>query len=471
MTNDVKQLEALFGKNFCQVFSGTRKITKAKPDEYTKILATIKKGKKLDPNGRLVDVEDKQGNPVIDGKIDTSDWDVTTATRSADAILFVLEQYVWLEDGPGYKKGTPLFLNFALPTYDVAKEPKGYGEEGKVMITNVFINYKVQRTLNYYNIVKYLLRFDTGLCFGAKGRYSKHEDRYFANDGQHCIMLAILTGAPHVNIIYVEDEDTSTDVDQFLSFSVDAYGTEDYDKMRSQKTRASLMLEEDNNRNEPYKEDQIPLGLFDMLETVKCKFIPKAKTPGMGECKAIKKMQGHMETFVGFKETWQRYYYNSDNPDIMGLALKLERAAYRNKPLDQAPIWGLCVLLKAQGKMSKKDIDTLFDVLPIALKHRWPGGPTDIWESVNAMITKQFPNKGKTKDDWRNKEGARGPLIATAIKDIVDAYVEMQKRSNAKQGARVVKDPKLKPVLRDGEEVKFNTPFPNTFSSRFSSVA
>ena len=470
MTNDVKQLEALFGKNFCHVFSGVKSITKATPDQYTKILATIYSGKKLDSNGSKIDVTDMQGNPVIDGKIDTSDWSVVTATRSAEAILHVLNQYVWLEDGPGYKKGDPLFLNFALPTYEVDKEPRGYGKEGKVMMEKTFINYKVQRTLNYYNIVKYLLRFDTALCFGAKGRYSKHEDRYFANDGQHCIMLAILTNAPYVNILWVEDEEMSTDVDQFLSFSVDAYGTEDFDKMRSQKTRATLMLDE-GKRNEPYKEDQIPLGLFDMLDEVDCKFIPKAKTPGRGECKAIKKMQKHMETFVGFKDVWQRYYYNNDNPDIMGLALKLDRTIYKDKPLDQAPIHGLCVLLKAQGKMSKKDIDTLFDVIPLAMRHRWPAGPTDIWESVNAMITKQFPKQGKTKDDWRNKEGARGPLIATAIKDIVDAYVEMQKRSNAKQGARVVKDPKLKPVLRDGEEVKFNTPFPNTFSSRFSSVA
>ena len=89
-----------------------------------------------------------------------------------------------------------------------------------------------------------------------------------------------------------------------------------------------------------------------------------------------------------------------------------------------------------------------------------------IWDEVNAQISKQFDrSKPQTRDDYRNKESARWSMIGTAIKDVVDAYVEMVKRS---PGNQIVKNPKLSPIMRDEDtEVKFNGRFPNNFDTKF----
>lgn len=460
----VPELEQGYGKNYQMVFSGSRCITKVNPKEYKEILETIKRGKCIDATGKIIPVVDMAGEEVVNGKLDTSTWGIQKGIRSVENVLYVLGQYTWMKDGPGHKKGDPLFKDFMLPTYDASKGIQGFGDKGQVNWANLFINYEVQRTINFYNIIKYLMRFDSKLVFGAKGRYETKTNRYFANDGQHCIILICLAGASWVPMIWIQDENLSTDVDQFLSFSVDAYQTEEFDQYRSQFRRAELMVEHEGK--DPYKEDQIPLGLHDMLSSVDCKFIPTAKTPQQGECKTIKRMKKYMEEYVGFDEVWQRYFYDSEKPDIMGLALRLERRAFKHHPLKHEPIGGLCKLIEAQGKLTQKQIETLFDTIPIALRQRWPQGPHMIWDEVNATINKQFDkSKPQTRDDYRNKESARWSMIGTAIKDVVDAYVEMVKRS---PGNQIVKDPKLSPIMRDETtKVTFNGRFPNNFDSKF----
>ena len=466
MTNfyTIPELEQSYGKNYQMIFSGSRPITKVTPKEYSLILKTIKKGKKINSEGKIADVVDMSGNPIIEGKIDTSTWGIQTAVRSIENVLFVLSQYTWMEDGPGYKKGDPLFINFQLPTYNSEEGVQGFGDRGSIDWVLVYINYEVQRTINFLNIVKYLMRFDSKLVFGSKGRYNKKQNRYFANDGQHCIILIALAGAEKVPMVWIEDDNLSTDVDQFLSFSVDAYKTEEFDQYRSQFRRAELMVEKEGR--DPYKEDQIPLGLYDMLSSVNCRFVPSPRTPAQGECKTIQKMKQFMEDYVGFEEVWERYYYNEDKPDLMGLALRLERRAFGSHPLFNEPIGGLCELLRAQGPLSKKQIEVLFDTVPMVLKQRFPQGPNSIWPEVNAQIAKKWPKDAvATRDDYRNKESARLPLIGTAIKDCVDAFVEMQKRA---PGQQIVKDPKLSPIMRDDSTpVHFDGRFPNNFDYKF----
>lgn len=312
---------------------------------------------------------------------------------------------------------------------------------------NVMINMEAQRETDLVRIFTLAVNFDSSLVYGAKGRFSKLENKVYCNDGSHGTIALALHGVLTIPVAFSLKEHRSIDFNQFLACNFHVLLVTEYDVWKNQVARMKANFDD----NLPAKaDDTAAYNLYLALTDAKVSLVPKGQTPVAGECNVTAQIQRLFKTYCN-----NQYQANS----VFITALKIVRKAWISHPVDFAVVWGLIEFLESQSKRVQNDPKT-FSSLVHLLPQQW-NKPKDVWTSVARQIKTQYPVKQKSKyTGWKDhrftSSGSRGLMIAAAIKTLIDnrdSWIRSQ------PGKNVGYDLNIEPIIHEGRIFEIDMPY------------
>jgi hypothetical protein len=319
-----------------------------------------------------------------------------------------------------------------------------------VNVRFIKLNMKAQREIDLSRIFKLLCNFDSSLVFGAKGRFSKDENKVYINDGNHGTITLVFHGVITPPIGFSLKELAYIDYNQFIACNGDVLPITDYDIQKNRVNRAKSMLEVGIPVK---KEDEAAYFLDKVLANCDVTLVPNAAVPGPGESNLTSQFQKHFKTYC--KNDYK-------NREVFEKALKIVRQAWPSSSVDHAPVWGLIELLNSQNTKMRTDA-TIIAIAEI-LAEKWASSQR-VWSEVNTQLKAQFPQKEKGKyTQWKDHRytntGNRGLMIGAAIKTLVENHEAwIRSQPGRKKGFNL----KLEPVTSNGGQLfEMDMPYTST---------
>lgn len=317
-------------------------------------------------------------------------------------------------------------------------------------VRDIKANMRIQRIIALARIFRLCVNFDSSLVFGAKGRYSKSENKVYINDGNHGTITLVLHNVLTPPVGFTLKETPWQDANQFIACGGDVLPLTVYDLHKCRVSRAKAMKIAGHVVK---KEDQPAFDLDELLSAEGFKLVPEAKKdPGPKESNQTANFQSHFKNYCGDE---------LENSVLFTKALKTVSWAWPGSSLDHAPVWGLIEFYRCQNIKLINDSNYI-DAVATVLREKW-GSAKAVWPEVQKQRNSQYPkgskNKGFTiwKDHRFTNTGNNGLMIATAIHALLvnrEAWVQSQPGRNKGY------DLKLSPIVSaHGQTFEMDMPY------------
>ena len=292
----------------------------------------------------------------------------------------------------------------------------------------IFINVEdIQRPIDFERQMNYYLgNYDSGSYTGIVGRVDTELNGIIANDGQQGSTLTLDHGVLTLGVNFGVRESTAEDARLLLLSNVYKDPMKPFEIYRNQ----VIVAQDDaiNKGGEQYihQADRASYYLDKIISEQKSKITFKFEGTkiGAGEC----------NTVAQFQKLFKKYCNNDfSKRKPFQTAIRTVKHAFSGKPITSEAVWGLTELYKQLP--DKMITDDLVHRMAQVLNKNFVNS-NNVWRRTKDARDTNFP-----KDDVRNErfhgEDVRGALMASAIVNICNAYVDYER---SLQGAKTVKD-------------------------------
>jgi len=321
--------------------------------------------------------------------------------------------------------GQPVLYGLQFADYDLSV---AFASGVLTSVDCIFLNVEdVQRPVDLERQLHYYLgNYDSGSYTGIVGRVDTELNGIIADDGQQGSTLTLDHGVLTLGVNFGVREGMAEDARLLLLSNVYKNPMKPYEIYRNQAIVAKDDAIKKGGEQYIHQADRASYYLDKIVSepSSRITFKFEGTKVGAGEC----------NTVAQFQKLFKKYCNNDySKRKPFQTAIRTVKHAFPSKPITSEAVWGLTELYKQLP--AKMITDDLVHRIAQVLNKNFVNS-NNVWRRTKDMRDMHFP-----KDDVRNErfhgEDVRGALMASAIVNVCNAYVDYERNQ---QGAKTVKE-------------------------------